>query len=151
MKYFLCILAVGLVSFRLSTAPRNALADGGCSVKSLNGPYSFSFSLNGFYTVNGNTGFEVGLGRMLFDGTGNLSGIETGSADGTIVQNLSIAGKYTINPDCTGSASFLTTPGNSQDTVSLVVAANATVVQFISTVSGFAAAGTAYQIGSPPQ
>ena len=147
MKRVLCILAIGLVAVRLSTGPRKARADGGCSVKSLTGPYSFSS--NGFYTVGGNTGDVLELGRMLFDGAGNLSGIETASADGTIVQNFSFTGNYTVGSDCTGSATFLT--NGVQSPVNLIVTANGAMAQYISTRNGFSVAGTLYQIGSPPQ
>jgi hypothetical protein len=96
-----------------------------------------------------NTGDVLELGRILFDGSGNLSGIETVSADGTIIQNFSFTGNYTVNSDCTGSATFLTNGAKSP--VNLIVTANGTMAQYISTLNGFSVAGTLYQIGSPPQ
>jgi hypothetical protein len=88
---------------------------------------------------------------MLVDGSGSLSGSETFSANGTIVRNFAFTGSYSVNSDCSGSATLTPTDGSPSGTIDLVIAPNGTVVQFITTQTGFAIEGTAYQIGNPPQ
>ena len=82
-----------------------------CSLKTLEGRYSISFSgfstnptappptvptlINAFIPV-------AGVGIVTFDGYGNLSDVGTTSSGG-VVSPINVLGTYTVNPDCTGS------------------------------------------------
>ena len=88
-------------------------AQGGCSVATLNGRYAFSSS--GF-TPKGSMGDllpAVAVGVVTFDGAGNLSTTYTDVSPGkpTYIPLEGIgSGTYSVNSDCTGSASC--TAGN---------------------------------------
>jgi hypothetical protein len=49
------------------------------------------------------------VGRQTFDGKGNTDATATLSANGNI-QPVTIAGTYTVNPDCTGSMTLTVSP-----------------------------------------
>ena len=75
-----------------------------CSEATLRGTYLFSFV--GF-TVSG-TGhgpFAIG-GQDVYDGHGHVRSVFTSSTNGKITRFIRTTGKYTVNPDCTGSVSF---------------------------------------------
>jgi hypothetical protein len=82
-----------------------------CSVATLNGTYSLTFS--GFFTRGpvpaaiSNFTPIAGGGLVTFDGNGNLSASETVSVGG-LISPVNVPGTYTVNSDCTGS--FITTP-----------------------------------------
>lgn len=78
---------------------------------------SYSFESTG--TVMG-TGQVAAAGRLTLNGTGSISGTETLSLDGTIHASISVTGTYTINSNCTGSAT-LTAAGLSAMHFNLVV------------------------------
>ena len=85
------LLAVGL-------APA-LLADEQCSFRSVAGDFG--------YTVTGTrlpVGPAASVGTIHFDRQGNLSGTQTLSLNGTIVQGEVLTGTFTVNPDCTGSS-----------------------------------------------
>ena len=46
---------------------------------------------------------QVVGGLRTFDGAGNISGVATVNAGGTILQNNRAPGVYTLNADCTGT------------------------------------------------
>src|SRR6266540_3063856 len=74
------------------------LADEQCSLRSIAGDYG--------YIVTGTRlplGPAASVGTVHFDRDGNLSGTQTLSINGTIVQGEVLTGSFTVNPDCTGS------------------------------------------------
>ena len=144
---FFSLVLVGSLSL---VVPRwRAHAASGCSVSSLNGP--FSFSTTGFFTNNGQLGLASNVGRILLDGTGNLSGSETASVNGTILRNFGFSGTYTVAQDCTGSATLQPSTGGAPSPIDFVITANGTLLQLMYTIDGFSVSGTAYQMGNPPQ
>ncbi len=79
-----------------------------CTAATLRGNYGFTFS--GF--VQDQTGNNVpfsGIGLATLDGESNASATITLSVNGTL-QVFPWTGTYTVNPDCTGSAT--STNGN---------------------------------------
>jgi hypothetical protein len=79
-----------------------------CAAATLRGSYGFSFS--GFVQNDqGNNIPFIGAGRTIADGKGNASSTITASTNGT-VSTFPWTGTYTVNPDCTGSATA--TPGS---------------------------------------
>lgn len=112
-------------------------AQGGCSVATLNGNYGFTSS--GFTTPNHSIkGTEVPfsvVGGGSFDGTGSFSITFTLAIRGGISQGLTTSGTYTVNPDCTGTATF-TTGAVAGDTENMViVSGGAEIFQIITTPS----------------
>jgi hypothetical protein len=87
-----------------------ARAQSGCSVATLSGNYGFTGS--GFASLNHSVkGAEVPVaysGSETFDGVGNLSAVFTAANNGTISTGQTASGTYTVNSDCSGSASFTT-------------------------------------------
>ena len=70
-----------------------------CSLRSVAGDWG--------YTVTGTRlplGPAASVGTVHFDREGNLSGIQTLSLNGVIVQGEILTGTITVNPDCTGSS-----------------------------------------------
>ena len=91
------VLGGTVLILRLVTAPKVRAQDA-CTTASCQGAFG--------YTFTGLTGFNAlafaAVGRLLADGQGNVSGVETDSSNGEIFQR-SYTGTYQVNADCTGS------------------------------------------------
>jgi hypothetical protein len=72
---------------------------------------NYGFKLVGERIGGADPGPRAGVGRVISDGHGNISGTETKSSNGTIVQGLTFSGNYTILTDCTGSGSVMLSDG----------------------------------------
>jgi hypothetical protein len=95
---FAFLSAVLLLS--LSGSTPSAVASHGCDPRDVQGRYS--------YTVTGTNvgaGLVAAVGQVTADGQGHLSGADTVSANGAIIRRTT-SGTYAVNPDCTGSAAF---------------------------------------------
>ena len=106
------LVAFGLVIGRssLPTVPvvRAQSADA-CTLGSFKGNYGYLH--NGFYYYTTTQGYAQGVwaavGRLVSDGNGTLTAVDTLSQDGDpIVVGRKLTGTYTIKDDCTGSATF---------------------------------------------
>jgi len=87
-----------------------AFGDGGnCNYGNLNG--NFGFTLTGSRTDT-NPGARSAVGQLTADGNGNLSGSETQSNNGTIVTGVTEQGTYTVNSNCSGSATLTLSKGD---------------------------------------
>lgn len=112
-------------------------AQGGCSVATLNGNYGFTSS--GFTTPNKSvTGSEdpfaiVGGGN--FDGAGNMSVTYTLAVRGVSSQGLTTSGTYTVNSDCTGTATFTAGAAAGITENMVIVSGGAEVFQIVTTPS----------------
>lgn len=74
---------------------------GRCSLRMLEGNYGYSFS--GTFLVSPTTPVPLAsVGRMTFDGRGNISGNDTNSFGGS-VSSYPTTGTYTVEPNCTGT------------------------------------------------
>jgi hypothetical protein len=85
----------------LLTAPA-LLADEQCSLRSVAGDYG--------YTVTGTRlplGPAASVGSVTFDRDGNLTGTQTLSLNGTIVQGEILTGTISVNADCSGSSTIV--------------------------------------------
>lgn len=108
ISYAVCTLA-GLLLFTTLICASRALADEGCTNQSWRGTYVVS--INGFRTSQpppqliGASAPVAVIGTFVFDGVGNVSRSITVSAGGQDFP-LSDVGKYSVNADCTGQASF---------------------------------------------
>jgi hypothetical protein len=95
----------------VALTPLAALAhegEAGCSNASLR--ETIAFSCGGTVGITAtNTGVPAaGVGVVTFDGKGGTSGTQTVTADGAIFLGpfAPFTGTYTVNPDCTASATF---------------------------------------------
>jgi hypothetical protein len=81
---------------------------GGCSDASLKGTVAFSCSGTVGITSTSTGVSAAGVGVFTFDGKGGGSGTQTVVADGAIFLGplAPFTGTYTVNPDCTASATF---------------------------------------------
>jgi hypothetical protein len=76
-----------------------------CSLRSLNGCYGST--ITGTLVGGPMAGPVAGVVLQNFDGEGGLTQIDTVSINGiTIAQGRHSSGTYTVNPDCTGSATL---------------------------------------------
>lgn len=80
-----------------------------CSARTIQGTYAISTT--GFIVALGPLGPVADVGRITFDGISGASQITTVSLNGLIIPaRSSIAGSFTVDPDCSGEVS-LTLPG----------------------------------------
>src|SRR5215831_10676316 len=77
------------------------LGDEQCSLRSVAGDYGYTVT-----GVRNPFGPSASVGTVHFDRDGNLTGGQTLSINGTIVQGEVLTGTITVNPDCTGSSTI---------------------------------------------
>jgi hypothetical protein len=98
------LIILGLVAGRLMYL-KPVKAQSSCSVASLSG--SYTYSLNGSYFDNDNNQYGYSaVGQFNANGSGTFSGSETTDDGATIYPNDAVTGTYTVNSDCSGSATF---------------------------------------------
>lgn len=108
-----------------------------CSNADFRGP--FGLSLSGT-KVDSNTPFVTG-GRLVADGKGHVTGNATESVGGHVSKG-SFDGSYKVNPDCSGSGTFVT-PSHTTQTFDFVVVDQGKEVLFIGTDDGVQQTGAA--------
>jgi len=74
---------------------------GQCFLATLNGMYAASQS--GFQVAGSSKGPFATAATYVFNGRGNVHGFTTRSVNGSISENLSFSGTYTLNKNCTGT------------------------------------------------
>ena len=138
----LLALAVSAALVLVTTGGKHSITavhaqGGGCSLATLNGSYGFTSS--GFTTPDHSIkGAEVPfavVGGGNFDGAGNFSVNYTLAIRGVSSPGLTTSGTYTVNPDCTGTATF--TAGAAAGTTEnmVIVSGGAEVFQIITSPS----------------
>lgn len=95
-------MACLLVALVLGAALPSALhAENACDNTSWNG--AFGLSASGTQYDSNYYTYLIGIaGRVVADGAGGLSGVETMNYDGSPYR-IALGGSYTVNSDCTGS------------------------------------------------
>jgi hypothetical protein len=88
----LMALAAGLAN---AQAPR-------CSV--LTGTYAFTFNGAAVFPGSPNPVPFNGVGVQTFDGSGKWTGTESANFGAFVLRSVPFSGTYTLNPDCTGTA-----------------------------------------------
>ena len=82
----------------------NASSSAKCSVATLEGTYLFA--QNGV-EIKGDEQRPVAIaGYEVFDGNGKVKGIDSSNFNGEITRNERFSGTYTVNADCTGTATY---------------------------------------------
>jgi hypothetical protein len=75
-----------------------------CTNATIVGAYGLT-ATGAIFAPNGARADIALLGRTLYDGQGGLTGIQIDSTNGTLERDT-LAGTYTVRPDCTGSETF---------------------------------------------
>ena len=115
-----------------STAPDATAAR--CSEATLHGTYLFA---NEGVALSGNDRVQFAdAGADMYDGNGHVREVFTLSVNGKITRFAHLTGKYTVNPDCTGSVSYA--DGTRYDQF---VAPDGSQIVFVQTNPGTVAAG----------
>jgi hypothetical protein len=117
--------------------PESAVSQ--CSVATLNGKYLFTE--DGVQIKGNNTGPFAAAGYQVHDGKGKVNGIYSGNYNGTIYTNEPYSGTYTVDADCTGTATF--TDGTHYD---LYIAPNGSMFTFVQTDSDYVTSATAHRV-----
>ncbi len=121
---------------------KQQLAD--CTNASFQGIYSFAATGSAFapgLTGPTEAGDVAAFGRIVADGRGNTSEDSAASFNGFQSADTQ-TGTYTVNPDCTGSASSTHHPSGNVDTVNFVIVEGGAEAKFIVTNPGAVFAGT---------
>ena len=105
----MAVVGIFVAAIIVSSAGYARADEHSCSLAHSAGKWSFTD--NG--TVIG-VGLRTAVGVVTFDGNGNLvHGVATSSLNGTVAQET-FSGTYTVNTDCTGTASAKIFSGGSE-------------------------------------
>ena len=143
------LLAMGLFLLQSPQLANAQDAGKGCSLSSLKG--NFGFMVAGWNNGSGTTMPVAFVGKLIYNGSGSISGTITTVENGVVNLPSGLSGSYTINPDCTGAS--LITPEGSTNTshFNQVVSGQGTMIYFIQTDNGATVTGTGNQQGQGPQ
>jgi len=146
---FAGLLAIGMLVVQSPQAAKAQDPNTGCTMASITG--NFGFSVTGWNNIGG-TNVPVALvGKLIYSGTGTLSGTITNVQNGVVSLPSGLSGTYTINADCTG-ASLITPEGNSTTAhFNMIVSGQGSMIYFIQTDNGNTVTGTANRQGKGPQ
>jgi hypothetical protein len=118
-------------------------AQSACDATSFSGAYGYANS-GYLFDTQGNLHLGATAGRVVADGNGNLTGMDTASVDGVIARRT-YKGTYSINGDCTGSVTFQTMAAGVSGTATshgdIVVINNARQINYIQTDANFVFSG----------
>jgi hypothetical protein len=123
MNNKLLINAAALVMFAAgSIGSGHALSDTeNCNNKLLNGHYGFTLQGTKFVP---SAALQVGVAMANFDGDGSFEQIDTVTLNGEVASDFThtpATGKYTVNPDCTGTFTIDFTDGRPPVVTNFVV------------------------------
>lgn len=106
-----------------------------CSIASLRGSFGFTSTGTLVALPAPLAGPFAEIGRQTFDGRGNTDGAATLSANGNI-RNVTVAGTYDVNPDCTGFMTLAVAPFGSTVNLDFVVDDNGAELRALVTGTG---------------
>ena len=109
--------------FALSVVPN---AQAACSNNALKGPFGVIWT--GTRIDGGEPGLRAGVGLLILDGNGGLSGSATKSKNGLIIPIPIITGTYTVNSDCTGFATMTDSDGEVRNFNFVIIEAHESVL-----------------------
>jgi hypothetical protein len=100
----LLVVGAGVLTVGTGYAKDENAAGAKCSEATLDGTYLFA--QNGV-ELKGNDQRPVALaGYEVFDGNGKVEGVDSSNINGEITRNERFSGTYTVNADCTGTATY---------------------------------------------
>jgi hypothetical protein len=145
---FAGLLAMGLFVLQTPQLAKAQDANTGCTMASITGNFGFNFA--GWNNVSGTYVPAASVGKLIYSGTGSLSGTITSVTGGVVGLPSGFSGSYTINADCTGAA--LITPEGSTTTAhfNMVASGQGSLIYFIQTDNGNTVSGTANRQGQGP-
>lgn len=121
-------------------APRPQEDDKECSNATLNG--TFAFTSTGFITAPPPLAGPFAIvGAQTFDGHGALTATATVSQNGNIIP-VTVAGTYTVNPNCTGTFTVQISPVNITTHLFFVIDDSGKEFQVIQTDPGVVVTGS---------
>ena len=120
-----------MAALALTAMPALRADDDGCSTRSLKG--AFGYSVRGVTPANMQF---AAVGRIVFDGQGQVTTVRSLSNGGTIAKNDTGSGTYVLGSDCRGSFSIVAA-GLGQLLVDMVVSAGGNELRGIVTNPGF--------------
>ena len=95
---------LGVLAVGRGVANDEKAAGAKCSEATLHGTYLFA--QNGV-EIKGNDQLPFALaGYEVFDGNGKVKGVQSANINGEITRNERFSGTYTVNADCTGTATY---------------------------------------------
>jgi hypothetical protein len=121
-----------------------------CSNGTIRG--SYAFTIHGqVFLPNGSTLLIDGLAKTTFDGNGNLRQLDAIAVNGNVAPGwASNTGTYSVNPDCTGSATI--TNGNQPPVhLQLIVAQSGNTIHDMVIDPGFATTAEAERVRIPKE
>jgi hypothetical protein len=104
------------------------------------------FAQSGYTTVSGSLVPEGVTGKDIFDGKGKFESLATISIGGDIIPGDAAPGTYTVNPDCTGTATVQMKPPVPDVHLDIFVAPDGDKLFTIQTDSGNVLAGTEQRV-----
>ena len=114
-----------------------------CDERTIAGNYGYKFT--GTFFVSPTTSLPLtSVGRMIFDGTGNVSGTDFGSFGGSF-GTYTATGTYTVEADCTGTLNVTLNPGGFTIDNKIVVVDNGKEIFLIETNPGAVVSGVIKQ------
>jgi len=135
------LTAIGFVLFVATALPVQAAE---CSLSSVAGSYGYTTS--GFVASSATTFVPVAaVGRITFDGHGNVSGTQTRVVAGSPLDET-YSGTYNVNADCTGSFTVQVEPDTRTSTLDVVWTDNTNSAVGVFTNPGFILTATARRI-----
>src|SRR5579862_6321505 len=132
------IFLLAMVLFPMSPAGNAQSVTHTCTNASISGNYGYSIS--GLLSSSGGFAAFGAAGIFTSDGNGNFTGSDS-ATEGAITARTFTA-TYTVNSDCTGTAAFADSLGNTA-AFNLLVGGGGEAVQFMQTDSGTIIAGEA--------
>jgi hypothetical protein len=124
-----------VTALALGIAPTAKAYNKGCSDASLTGTFAYTLTET-VIAPPSIAGPAAEVGTQTFDGKGATTGTAMLSANGTIFQ-LTFAGTYTVNPDCTGTFTLQIASVGITQHVFFVIDDNGTEFRAIETDAGF--------------
>jgi hypothetical protein len=118
-----------------------AAAQGTVTCTDLGVKHTYSAQLTGSVISVGQVAFT---GQLALNGTGGVKGTATLSLNGSIVNAISVTGNYSINSDCTGTAT-ITPQGQTSISLSLLVVNGGKELMAIETDANTIVAGVLQQ------
>jgi hypothetical protein len=147
MKFRISLFVLTLVMAASSTLTAHASA---CSNSTITGTYAFTIH-GTVFLPDGSTLLIDGLAKTTFDGKGNITQLDAIAANGNVAPGwASNTGTYSVNPDCTGTA---TITNGSQPPVHLqiIVAQSGNTIHDMVIDPGFATTGEADRVRTPQE
>jgi len=131
------VLAASMFSAQTVVAREQSDKAKGCSIATLHGSFGYSSTgtLLDSYVPPPFAGPFAEVGRQTFDGKGNTDATATLSTNGNI-NNVTIQGTYTVNPDCTGSMTLNVSPFGSTVNANFIIDDDGSELRAIVTESG---------------